>query len=169
MAATRGGLAVVDRRLAARPLAPRGSAAPAALGGGERDLRAVQKCVDRRPRMRAGARRRDRDVQLAAGRAQRLTGHRRRDLVADAAQRLAVAQIGDEHGEATAADVRDRVVRAHAVREAAGELAQDGVADGVPAALVEVAQAVDVEQDERRACVCSRCERASSRRATSSR
>ena len=37
------------------------------------------------------------------------------------------------------------------MREPARQLAQDGVADGVPAALVELAQAVDVEQHERRA------------------
>ena len=96
---------------------------------------------------------RDGHVHLAAGRAQRLARQRRGDLGADAAQCVGVAQIRHEHGEAATADVRDRVVRAHAVREAAGELAQDGVADRVAAALVELAQAIDVEQHERGARV----------------
>ena len=121
----------------------------------------VQERVDVVPGCARAPRCGDRDAQLAAGRAQRLAGQRGRDLVADAPQRLGVAQVGHEHGEAPAADVRDRVVRADAVREPARELAQHGVADGMAALLVELAQAVDVEQDERGAT----CARAASARA----
>ncbi len=144
-ALVRGGLATALGRARAR--------GGVALGRGERRLGGVQQGVDGRAGMRARRAGRDVHAQLVPARAHGLAGHRRDDLVADPAQRVAVAEVGHEHREAPAADVRDRVVGAHAVGQPARELAQHAVGDRVAALLVELAQAIDVEQHERRAGV----------------
>ena len=68
-----------------------------------------------------------------------------------------------EHAEGVPAEARDRVVRAEDVGDALPDLAQDAVARGVPEALVDDLEPVDVEQHDGHRlgarALCRRCER----------
>ncbi len=59
--------------------------------------------------------------------------------------------VGQHHDEFVAAEARQRVVIAHRVLQAVGQLHQQGVADAVAEGIIDVLEAVDVDEQQRHA------------------
>ena len=73
------------------------------------------------------------------------------DLVGDDGDRLGPAQIRRDDHEFVAAQPRHRVHLAHRHRETGGRLAQDDVADLVAERIVDLLEAVEIDEDQREA------------------
>jgi hypothetical protein len=100
----------------------------------------------RRPRVEADPAA-GRDAQLAAGDA---VGPAQRvdQLARDGGEVLGVVDAGQQQDELVAAEPRDGVALAHALAEPRGDATQQGVADGVAKAVVDLLEAVEVDEDE---------------------
>ena len=126
--------------------------AAAALGGGQRAVRAVDEALDRAQRV-AGAHRADRDGHGQ----QRLVvdRHRQRadepaDLLGERAQRLVVGNARHEHDERLAVPAAEHVVAAQPPAQPPRDLAQHPIPDGVAVAVVDAPEVVELEHEHAR-------------------
>ena len=77
------------------------------------------------------------------------TLHLRVELVDDLDRTLGIGDVGDDQGELVAAEPGHGGPAGHGPQQALGDLAQEAVADGVAQRVVDVLEAVDVEQHDR--------------------